>query len=148
MRKATSVTFAALCLLVLALPAARGAPTGFKVIVHAANPVASLTADELSQFFLKRTTHWRGGGAVVPVDLPVSSNVRDVFSRKVHGRPTEAIDSFWTKKIFSGAAVPPLTLSSEREVVAYVRQNTGAIAYVSVETGVGEGVKILDVSGR
>jgi ABC-type phosphate transport system substrate-binding protein len=149
MRKAMSIAVASLGLLMLTHSVARGAPpTGFKVIVNASNPLVSLTTDELSQLFLKRATQWRAGGSVVPVDLPVAADVRDLFSRKVHGRPAVAIDSFWTKQIFSGAAVPPLTLPSEREVVAYVRQNAGAIAYVSADAGVGEGVKVLDVGSR
>jgi ABC-type phosphate transport system substrate-binding protein len=149
MRREMSIAVVSLCLLALADPVARGAPpTGFKVIVNAANPVASLTAAEVSQLFLKRTTQWRSGASVMPVDLPVSSEVRDEFSRSVHGRPATAIDSFWSKQIFSGAAVPPLTLPAEHEVVAYVRQNAGAIAYVAPNAALGEGVKVLDVGSR
>jgi len=149
MRRAVNTTVVSLGLLVLPHAAAWAAPpAGFKVIVNAANATTSLTLAELSQLLLKRTTQWRAGGAVVPVDLPVASDVRDAFSRKVHGRSAATMDAYWTKQIFSGASVPPLTLTTEREVLAFVRQNVGAIGYVSADTGVGEGVKVVDVSGR
>jgi ABC-type phosphate transport system substrate-binding protein len=149
MRRIVAIAVVSFGLVLSAHPVARGAPpTGFKVIVSAANAVASLPAGEVSQFFLKRTTKWRTGSPVVPVDLPVASAVREEFSLRVHGRPASAIDSFWTKQIFSGAGVPPLILASEREVVAFVRQNVGAIGYVSAEASGGEGVKVLDVVGR
>jgi ABC-type phosphate transport system substrate-binding protein len=98
--------------------------------------------------FLKRTTQWRSGGAVVPVDLSVGSAVREAFSKRVHGRSAAAIDTFWTKQIFSGAGVPPLTFSSERDVIGYVRQNAGAVGYVSAGADVGEGVKVVDLVSR
>jgi ABC-type phosphate transport system substrate-binding protein len=148
MRRIAAVAVVSLGLLLSAHPVARGAPSGFKVIVSASNTVTSLPASEVSQFFLKRATKWRAGAAVAPVDLPVASPVRDEFSRAVHGRPASAIDGFWTKQIFSGSGVPPLIAGSEREVVAFVRQNAGAIGYVSAEASVGEGVKVLDVVGR
>ncbi len=149
MRRIVGTAVVSLGLLLCTHPVARAAPaSGFKVIVNGANTVASLTVAEASQFFLKRSTTWRTGTAIVPVDLPVASAIRDEFSRKVHGRSAAAIDAFWTKQIFSGAAVPPLTLSSERDVVAFVRQNAGAIAYVSAEAGLGDGVKAVDVTER
>jgi hypothetical protein len=33
-------------------------------------------------------------------------------------------------------------------VLAFVRQNVGAIGYVSADASVGEGVKVVDVTGR
>ncbi len=128
-------------------PAATGAaPPGFKVIVNSSNSVTSLTSDEVSQIFLKRMTHWPAGGAVTPVDLPASSSVREAFSRKIHGRSANSIETFWTKQIFSGAAVPPLTLSSDREVIAYVRQNAGAIGYVSATATIPETVRTIEIT--
>jgi ABC-type phosphate transport system substrate-binding protein len=149
MRRVMIAVVALLGLEVLPQSAAIGAsPPGFKVIVYAANSTGALTTDELSQLFLKRMTQWRTGGAVVPVDLSVGSPVREAFSKKVHGRSAAAVETFWTKQIFSGAGVPPLTLSSEREVVNYVRQNAGAIGYVSANVDLGEGLKTVDIASR
>ena len=142
----------ALCgALVLSLaPAGRSAEksAGFKVIVNASNPVTSLSLTDVSQLFLKRTTRWSGGSTVVPVDLPAASAVREEFSRQVLGRPTFAVEAYWHKLIFSGQAVPPLTKASAPEVVAYVRENAGAIGYVSTDTPLEGGVKVLTLTGN
>ncbi len=95
--------------------------------------------------FMRRTTQWPAGGAVRAVDLPVTSPVREAFSREIHGRSALAIDAFWTKQIFSGTALPPQVLQSERDVLEFVRQNADAIGYVSAEQPLGSGVKALDV---
>jgi len=139
----------AVCLVaVTRLPAAEAQPGGIKVIVNATNAETSLTPQEVSQYFLKRTTRWRGNGPIVPVDLPVASAVRERFSRDVLRRSASAVDSYWTKQIFSGSGLPPLTLRTEHEVIAYVREHPGAIAYVSADTGLGEGVKALEIEPR
>ena len=149
MRLAMSI--AASLLLAMALPGSRaaGAPaSGFKVIVNASNAEAVLSIQQLSQLFLKRDTRWGTGARVVPVDLPVNSPVRQEFSRAIHGRSAAAVDSFWSKQIFSGAALPPVTLPSEAAVIAYVRENPGAIGYVSATADLGVGVKAVDIAAR
>jgi ABC-type phosphate transport system substrate-binding protein len=131
-------------------PPARGAggTATYKVIVNSSNSVASLSAAEASQLLLKRATRWSHGPAALPVDLPVASSVRDAFSRDVLGKPAVAIEAFWTKQIFSGQAVPPVIKPSESEIVAYVRENPGAIGYVSDSTSLESGVKAIPITGR
>jgi ABC-type phosphate transport system substrate-binding protein len=114
------------------LLAAQSAPA-FKVIVHAKNPVTSLSRGELAKIFLKKTTSWSGDGAIAPVDQAVSSGAREAFSRSVHGKGAKAIKQYWNQQIYSGRAVPPPELSSDAKVIAFVAANPGAIGYVSAD---------------
>jgi ABC-type phosphate transport system substrate-binding protein len=135
-------------LLGLSAPAAMGQGSGgFKVIVNATNPVTGMTLMDASQLFLKRTTRWTAGGAVHPIDLPVSSAVREKFSRQVLGKPTLAVEAYWNKQIYSGQVIPPLTKASDREVVAFVRDNAGAIGYIATDTPLEGGVKVVTLTG-
>ncbi len=122
-------------------------PAGFKVIVNASNPVESLSVVAVSDLFLKRTTRWSNGSPVAPVDLPATSALREEFSREVLGRSAFAVEAYWNKLIYSGQAVPPLTKHSEAEVMAYVKDNPGAVAYVSAGTPLVAGVKALTLTG-
>lgn len=116
----------------------------YQAIVHAANPVSSLTRDQLSRFFLKKTTAWEDGRTVVPADLVEESPVRASFSMDVHRRSVAAIKSYWQQRIFSGSDVPPPEFATDSEVVAYVRARPGAIAYVSAGAELA-GVKAVQV---
>jgi len=140
----------ALCLLLtVSLPfnAADGAPgvSGFVIVVNAANPTSSLPADEISRIFFKKTVRWSNGEHVVAIDLSETSPVRESFSQQIHGRPTSAVKAYWQKMIFSGREVPPVEKTSGEEALAFVRDNTGAIAYVAAGTPLGRGVKALTV---
>ena len=104
---------------------------GFRVIVHVANPTVSATRTEVSRLMLKKSIDWEDGTDAYPVDLDPSSPVREAFSQVIHGRSTPSIIKFWQRQVFSGRVVPPPTVGSDEEVVAYVRSHPGGIGYVS-----------------
>jgi len=107
------------------------AAADYVVIVNPANKVGSLSRAEVQRYFLRNATAWPDGEACKPVDLPKSSAVRVAFSKEAMGRSMAALNQFWTTSIFSGRAVPPPEKKSDREVLEYVRENAGAIGYVS-----------------
>lgn len=121
-------------------------PASFKVIVNAQNPVSSLAREELSRIFLKRTVRWESGQTMLPIDLAVTSPVRDSFSETIHGRRAAAIKSYWQQQIYSGRGVPPPEGGSEEEVVTFVRNNPGGVGYVSAGARL-DGVKVVEVTG-
>jgi ABC-type phosphate transport system substrate-binding protein len=117
----------------------------FQVVVNAANPTASMPKGEVAEVFLKRKARWSNGVAITPVDQAKNSPLRDAFSRGVHGKPATAIVSFWQQQIFSGKDVPPAERTSDSAVIEFVRDNPGAVGYVSPGATLGGGVKRLTV---
>lgn len=103
----------------------------FRVIVNARVPVLSLSKADVSKLMLRQLPRWQDGTEAMPVDLPEQSPTRESFNRQIHGRKGPAIASYWQRQIFSASQVPPPTLSSDDEVVSYVREQPGAIGYVS-----------------
>jgi len=116
----------------------------FYVVVNEANSISSLSYDELSDFFLKKSSRWNDGGLVEPVDQRESTPVREIFTRNVHRKSEAAVRAFWQLRIFSGRDIPPLEKGSDAEVIAYVRNNPNAIGYVSAATSM-TGVKVVAV---
>jgi ABC-type phosphate transport system substrate-binding protein len=142
MKKAIITIFA--LLIILAILDVRLYAQKFKIIVHETNPISSMTRAEVSEIFLKKTKKLNGTDAL-PVDLVSTNPVRQSFSRYIHRRPFSAIKAYWQQQIFSGRGVPPPEKESDREVVAYVWGNPGAIGYVSASTKT-DGVKILKIT--
>ena len=117
---------------------------GYKVIVNNTNETSSLQKKELSQLFMKKTAKWGAGTAVIAVDQTEKSSVRERFTQEVHGKSVAAVKSYWQQQIFSGRDVPPVEKSSDAQVVAFVKQNAGAIGYVG-ESADTAGVKVVSV---
>jgi ABC-type phosphate transport system substrate-binding protein len=121
------------------------AGAGYRVVVNAANPAASVTRSYVSRIFLKKVTRWTDGTLAAPVDLPAADPVREAFSIAIHGRLPSSVKAYWREMIFSGRASPPLEAAWEAEALAFVRANAGAIGYVSAAGLPFEGVKAVEV---
>jgi TonB family protein len=122
---------------------AQGQPT-YVVIVNPSTPPDVLGGSFISDAFLKRQTRWPGGDTIEPVDLSGEPEIRETFSREVHGKSTSNVRAFWNQEVFSGRSTPPLELATSHDVVEFVKSHTAAIGYVSAQTPL-EGVKKVDV---
>lgn len=131
-------------LIVLGTPAA-AQQSGYAIIVNEANGVATLTAEEVSKLFFKKTHRWTNGLDVSPVDLPERAPAREAFSAAVHGKSVGAVRAYWQQQIFSGRAVPPVEKPSDEQVVAFVRSTPGAIGYVSAGALLSAGVRRVQI---
>lgn len=142
----SAIAVATLVVALAAGPAASAAqsPGRYKVIVHPASQLSSVTKKELTAVYMKKTTKWSDGTPAMPVDLVESAEVRDRFSREVLGKPTTVVRAYWNQMIFSGRNVPPSEKVTDAAVLEYVRRTPGAVGYVSAGAPT-PGVKVVTV---
>jgi ABC-type phosphate transport system substrate-binding protein len=107
------------------------ADAGFVLITNSANPVSELSADAVARFYLKKSRKWPNGGA---------------FTREVLGRTIGEMRDYWLKQTLSGADVPPVSRGADADVIEFVAQDAGAIAYVSAAAKLPAEVKALRVT--
>lgn len=122
-----------------------GEPQGYRVVVHASNPVAQLSADEVARLFLKKVRTWPDGRMAAPVDQSMTSPVRASFARDVLQLTAGAQKDYWLKQTLSGREVPPRALEGDTAVLDFVAAQQGAIAYVSNDTPLPPSVRVLKV---
>jgi ABC-type phosphate transport system substrate-binding protein len=138
---ATALALVLPCAMALAQVPAAAPP--YRVIVHPRNPLISAERAFVADAFLKKSTRWRHGEAIRPVDLEDSAP-RRTFSEEVLVRSVSAVRSYWQQQIFSGRGIPPPELDSDQAVIKFVLQNPGAIGYVSGHADLA-GAKVLQV---
>ncbi|TLX71825.1 hypothetical protein E9993_19800 [Labilibacter sediminis] len=117
----------------------------YKVIVNNTNSTSALSKKQVSNLFLKKEKKWPDGSKVAVIDLKGNNPTRKVFSSEVHSKSTNAVKSYWQQAVFSGKGTPPVEKSSDQDVINFVKQNSGAIGYVSSGTNT-SGVKTITVS--
>ena len=78
------------------------------------------------------------------VDLPVTSPVREAFSRDVLNMPVSSVATRWRSVSSAGRGDPPPAMATDREVLAFVRLKPGAIGYLSASTDT-QGVKVISI---
>lgn len=71
-----------------------------------------------------------GGVAVTPVNLQVGQGARQRFLSEYLQQNEDAYLAYWTVRRYVGKGVPPRELGSVAEVVTYVLNTPGAVAYL------------------
>lgn len=100
------------------------------VIVNPKNPTASLSAEQVSNIFLGKTSTLPSGATAIPVDQPDSAAIRDVFYGKVAEKSAAQVKAAWSRLVFSGKATPPKELATSADVKKFVAGNPDAIGYI------------------
>jgi ABC-type phosphate transport system substrate-binding protein len=110
--------------------AALSAQAELVVIVNPKNPAASMSAEQVSQVFLGRSTSFPGGGTATPVDQKEGAALRDEFYTKVADKNPGQVKAFWAKQMFSGKGQPPKEMASSADVKKAVAADPSAIGYI------------------
>ena len=116
---------------------------GVVVIAHPSVQVSALTADQVSQLFMGRSSQLPDGTAVKMLDLAEGSPVRAQFIDKALGKTEGQLRSYWSRMIFTGKAQPPRMMKSTLDVMRSVASAPGYIGYVDSKDAVGDKVKVL-----
>ena len=117
-------------------------PTGFALIVNAANPGTQMRRESVAAAFLKQATRWGDGSPIAPVDQSTTSPVRKAFTEAVLKQSVASVQNHWMQQIQTGRLPPPVK-NSDAEVAAYVTKEKGAIGYVTADFVPPTGTKLI-----
>ena len=101
------------------------------VIVNSANPNASLSAQQVKSYFLKRTEAWPNGEKVRPVDRDGESPERTALLSRVLGLSSDELKRYWIERQYANADHPPASVPDEASVVKFVAFFKGGIGFVT-----------------
>jgi ABC-type phosphate transport system substrate-binding protein len=106
---------------------------GIVIIVNNENPVGPMDKSEVKLFYLRIVKHsWPGNKAIIrPAYYSGDNMVMDAFLKKVLRMTKQQMQSYFRGKEYSESLPMPPAFASEEEIVNYVANNKGGIAYVS-----------------
>ena len=144
MGKRSQTVLVLLAVLGAGLVPSGGAETSYRVIVHPTVKGSQIPRATLSSIFLKQAPRWGDGSPVLPVDQSMRSSIRRSFAADVLQRPLMELQIFWSRRMATGIAPPPVKQTDE-EIVAFVAATPGAIGYVSSGQPLPEGVRQIAI---
>ena len=106
------------------------------VVVSAKSAAATMTDDQVAQFFLGKSS------AMTPIDQPESAPVRAEFYKKVTGKEPSQAKALWSKLVFTGKATLPREVASSADVKKAVAADPKAIGYME-KSAVDGSVKVV-----
>ena len=105
-------------------------------VVGAKSPAATMSNDQVAQFFLGKST------AMTPVDQPESAPIRAEFYKKVTDKEASQAKALWSKLVFTGKATLPKEVAGSAEVKKAVAADPKAIGYIE-KSAVDATVKVV-----
>lgn len=111
------------------------------VVVSAQSKVGNLTADQVSQIFLAKSTTFPNGEQAIPVDLS-EGPAKEEFYSKVTGKDASQLKAYWSQLIFTGKGKPPKALADGNEAKKQIAANPNMIGYIS-KSAVDPSVKVV-----
>lgn len=111
-------------------------PSQAKDLFVIAHPSVNMTAEEIQDVFIG-DKQFAGSQKLALID---NASAQGDFLSKVVKIESKRYNALWVKKSFRDGLAIPAVKGGDAEVIAFVKNNPGAIGYVSV---VPEGVKAL-----
>ena len=109
---------------------------GIVVVVNPKNSAAHMTTDQVSQYFLGKST------SLTPVDQSESSAIRAEFYKKVADKDPGQVKAIWSKLVFTGKGTLPRELSSDADVKKAIAADANGIGYID-KSAVDSSVKVV-----
>jgi len=106
------------------------------VVVNPKAAEASMTKDQIAQFFLGKSS------AMTPIDQPEDAPIRAEFYKKVTDKEAAQAKALWSKLVFTGKATMPKEVANSAAVKAAVAANPKAIGYME-KSAVDASVKVV-----
>ncbi|WP_412972441.1 hypothetical protein [Glaciecola sp. MF2-115] len=123
----------------LCIMCAPGVVSASLLVVGNVDPPITLSKSEVKAIFM--------GGAnshqLKAVALPPENKTRKQFNAKVVGMTESRIQSYWAQMRFSGRQKPPREFANEQQLLDYLLENPGTVAYVSSEVELDERLVVL-----
>ncbi|MFI4865470.1 MAG: hypothetical protein ACHQDB_00005, partial [Steroidobacterales bacterium] len=91
--------------------------------------LSKIDDSSLREVYLKRIFLNSDGRPYIPVNLPATHPLRNVFLSAVLKMNAPQMQIYWDRRYFQGV-IPPYVLGSQRAVVKFVAATPGAIGYV------------------
>ena len=114
---------------------------GVSVIVNSGNG-AAIGESDIPRIFLGKVKSFSTGDKITIINLKYKQATRNEFEKKVLKKNASQVKAYWSKLMFSGKGKPPKELASDKDIIAFVAANSGAIAYVA-EGSVNDSVKVI-----
>lgn len=103
------------------------------VIVNKSVRTEALDANAIKAIYMARRNEFPSGQPAVALDANEESPLFENFYKKVLHKNVSDINSYWSRKMFTGGGSPPRQIGSKEELIEMVANNPQFIAYVEGE---------------
>jgi ABC-type phosphate transport system substrate-binding protein len=104
-----------------------------KPIVAEGTDTSNVSKQDIRKMFTNRLKKWPSGESV-KLTMLKEGKIHEAFLRNYVRKTGRQYKTYWRRLVFSGRAQMPKQFETVEEMIEYVKNNKGAIGYVSEET--------------
>lgn len=116
---------------------------GYVIIANPNIDLEQVDLNSLRDIYLGKIKRWDDGSTVQPVYVTRGDAHKEFLSEVVNKTPAQ-FRTYWKRAVFTGGRAGFKKVGSEEELVEYIRDNEGAVGYISADFEA-EGVKVIGV---
>ena len=117
------------------------------IIVNNENPIGDMSVGQVKLYYLRKIKkRWPElNASIKPVERKGNAGTKSTFLGNVLKMSDTEAARYFKQRQFANAEAPPVILSSDSEIINFVKDNPGAIGYISKSAydAVGRKVKVV-----
>lgn len=113
------------------------------IIVHKDNDNA-IDKHFMQRLYLGKAETYQDGSKATPLNVE-TKKLLDEFNDSIVNKSTQQLSAYWSRLIFTGKGVPPKVKVNEKAIIEAVKSNRDAIGYVSQNTKLPSGVRVINL---
>ncbi len=113
------------------------------IIINKDNSVPSINSRILRNIYLGKQTIWPDSKTILVAVLK-EGKIHEKFLKTIVQQNATQFSIYWKNQTFTGTGVAPRVFETENEIKSFVKDNPGAIGYISLTT-LDDSVKKLPV---
>lgn len=125
----------------VAFPAPQKPMGKVAVIVHSSTKTEAISPNQLLDIYTLNSQNWSDGKKIYITDFKGDSEIRTKFYSSMSINKND-IKRIWLRKQFSGSGTPPLTVTTNEEMIEKVLSKPGTIGYVPADQ-IPENTKVI-----
>lgn len=114
----------------------------FQVITHPETELSEIDRISLKKIYFGKIVQWPNNVRIQPV-LLLSGSSHSAFLSEVIKKTARQYRTYMKRAVFTTSTLQPKTFRSESEIIDYVKNTKGAIAYITDKSRELSGVKVL-----
>lgn len=124
------LTTIVLCLLLIAGPAMVTASE--LIVITSSENTETIDENDIKNIFLGKTNSFPSGLKAEPINIISSHPDYERFARKVLKKTPSQLKAYWAKRVFTGKGLPPITVSTEEELLKRLKTKKNYISYITL----------------
>ncbi len=112
------------------------------IIANKSSSIDKLQSEQVQKLWLGKIHKLPGIGKIKVVDQTSNNPIKEEFYEKLTHKNMGQLKVYWAKIIFTGKALPPKALSSDKKVLEMVSKEKNILGYINSKS-VTNDIKVL-----